>query len=167
MQERGGKREKRNTNTYSAMSLEIKVNEQIKEAMLAKEKVRLESLRAIKAAILLAKTAEGGSKGLTDNDVLKIIQKLVKQRKESAEIYSSQNRKDLADLEIEEAKYLEEFLPAQLTPQELEGLVKEIISRLGVKNIAEMGKVMGVATKELSGKADGRAVSETVKRLLS
>lgn len=167
MQERGGKREKRNTNTYSAMSLEIKVNEQIKEAMLAKEKVRLESLRAIKAAILLAKTAEGGSKELTDNDVLKIIQKLVKQRKESAETYSSQNRKDLADLEIEEAKYLEEFLPAQLTPQELEGLVKEIISRLGVKNIAEMGKVMGVATKELSGKADGRAVSETVKRLLS
>lgn len=149
------------------MSLELKINEHIKEAMLAKEKVRLESLRAVKSAILLAKTAEGASGEISDAEVVKIIQKLVKQRKESAAIFSQQNRAELAENELAEASFMEVYLPKQLSQEELESTLKSIIERVGAKQPSEMGKVMGVASKELAGLADGRVISETVKRLLS
>jgi uncharacterized protein YqeY len=149
------------------MSLELKVNEQIKEAMLAKEKVRLESLRAIKAGILLAKTAEGGNGEVTDDQVVKLIQKMVKQRKESADIYKQQNRPELAENELAEISYMEVFLPKQLSGEELEAALKAIIERVGAKLPSDMGKVMGVASKELAGLAEGRVISETVKKLLS
>jgi len=149
------------------MSLELTINNEIKTAMLAKEKVRLESLRAIKAAILLAKTAEGASGNeLTDADVIKIIQKLVKQRKESADIYIQQNRPELAETEIAEAQAMEVFLPKQMSETELEAELKKIIASVGATTPADMGKVMGVATKALAGKADGKAISAMVKRLL-
>ncbi len=148
------------------MSLELKINEQIKEAMMAKEKVRLESLRAIKAAILIAKTAEGGTGEVTDAEVVKMIQKMVKQRKETAEIYKQQNRPELADNELAEVGFMEVFLPKQLSGEELEAALKAIIERVGAKQASEMGKVMGVASKELAGLADGRLISETVKKLL-
>ena len=115
------------------MSLELKVNEQIKEAMLAKEKVRLESLRAIKAGILLAKTAEGGNGEVTDDQVVKLIQKMVKQRKESADIYKQQNRPELAENELAEISYMEVFLPKQLSGEELEAALKAIVERVGAK----------------------------------
>ncbi len=148
------------------MSLEQKINDEIKRAMLAREKVRLESLRAVKAAILLEKTS-GRSHELTDADVTRLMQKLVKQRRESAEIYSAQNRPELAENELAEAACIEEFLPRQLSADELEKALGEIISETGASSPADMGKVMGVATKRLAGRADGKAVSETVKRLLS
>ena len=149
------------------MSLEITINNEIKAAMLAKEKVRLESLRAIKAAILLAKTAEGASgEELTDADVVKIIQKLVKQRKESADIYTQQNRPELAETEIAEAQAMEIFLPKQMSESELEAELKKIIVSVGATAPSDMGKVMGVATKALAGKADGKAISAMVKNLL-
>ena len=149
------------------MSLEITINNEIKAAMLAKEKVRLEALRAIKAAILLAKTAEGASgEELTDTEVIKIIQKLVKQRKESAEIYTQQNRPELAETEIAEAQAMEVFLPKQMSEDELEDELKKIISSVGAMAPSDMGKVMGVATKALAGKADGKAISAMVKKLL-
>lgn len=148
------------------MSLEQKINDEIKRAMLAREKVRLESLRAVKAAILLEKTS-GRSHELTDADVTRLMQKLVKQRRESAEIYSAQNRPELAENELAEAACIEEFLPRQLSADELEKALGEIISETGASSPADMGKVMGIATKRLAGRADGKAVSETVKRLLS
>jgi Uncharacterized conserved protein len=149
------------------MSLELTINNEIKSAMLAKEKVRLESLRAIKAAILLAKTAEGASGNeLTDADVIKIIQKLVKQRKESADIYIQQNRPELAETEIAEAQAMEVFLPKQMSEAELEAELKKIIASVGATAPSDMGKVMGVATKALAGKADGKAISAMVKSLL-
>lgn len=148
------------------MSLELQVQEGIKAAMLAKEKVRLEALRAVKAAILLAKTADG-SETISDDAVLKIIQKLVKQRKESAELYNSQNRGDLAENELAEASYMEVFLPKQLSEAELEEELKKIIKGIGAKGPQDMGKVMGTATKQLSGRADGKAISAAVKKILS
>ena len=149
------------------MSLELTINSEIKAAMLAKEKVKLESLRAIKAAILLAKTAEGASgEELSDAEVIKIIQKLVKQRKESAEIYTQQNRPELAEIEIVEAQAMEVFLPKQMSESELEAELKKIIGSVGATAPSDMGKVMGVATKALAGKADGKAISAMVKRLL-
>lgn len=148
------------------MSLELQVNNDIKAAMLAKEKVKLESLRAVKAAILLAKTADG-SETISDDAVLKIVQKLVKQRKESAEIYKQQNRPELAENELAEASYIECYMPKQLSPEEIETEVAAIIAQVGASGPSDMGKVMGVASKQLAGKADGRAVSETVKRLLN
>ena len=148
------------------MSLFDKVNEDIKKAMLNKEpKDRLEALRAIKAAFLLAKTEKAGVE-LTEDVELKILNKLVKQRRESAEIYKTQNRQDLCDKELAEAKVIEAYLPAQITPEELEKIVKVIIERVGAKTPAEMGKVMGVATKELAGRAEGKAISDLVKKLL-
>ena len=149
------------------MSLELTINSEIKAAMLAKEKVKLESLRAIKAAILLAKTAEGASgEELSDAEVIKIIQKLVKQRKESAEIYTQQNRPELAEIEIAEAQAMEVFLPKQMSESELEAELKKIIGSVGATAPSDMGKVMGVATKALAGKADGKAISAMVKKLL-
>lgn len=148
------------------MSLEIEINNGIKQAMLGKEKVRLAALRAIKAEILLAKTADGSDE-ISDAAILKIIQKLVKQRKESAAVYTANNRPELAENELAEATCLEVYLPKQLDGTELENILKEIIAQVGAKTPADMGKVMGVATKKLAGQADGRTISETVKRLLS
>lgn len=133
--------------------------------MLAKEKTRLESLRAIKAAILLAKTADG-SESIADEAVVKIIQKLVKQRKETAEIYKQQNREELAAQELAEAAAMEVYLPKQLSEAELEEELKKIIAQVGATGPQDMGKVMGTATKALAGKADGRAISALVKKLL-
>lgn len=135
--------------------------------MLAKDKVRLEALRGIKKELLEAKTAKGASEELSDETVTAILQKMVKQRKDSAEIYASQNRPDLAEPELEQMRVIQEYLPKQLTPEELERAVKDIITETGASSMKDMGKVMGVATKQLAGKAEGRAVSEMVKRLLS
>ena len=148
------------------MSLETQIQQDIKSAMLAKEKTRLESLRAVKAAILLAKTADG-SETIADEAVVKIIQKLVKQRKETAQIYRQQNRPELADNELAEASYMEVYLPAQLSEADLEAELKKIIARVGATQPSEMGKVMGAATKELAGKADGKMISALVKKLLA
>ena len=133
--------------------------------MLAKEKVRLESLRAIKAAIVLAKTADG-SESIADEAVVKIIQKLVKQRKETAEIYKQQNREELAAQELAEAAAMEVYLPKQLGEEELEAELKKIIAQVGATGPQDMGKVMGTATKALAGKAEGRMISAMVKKLL-
>ncbi len=148
------------------MSLESDIQSGIKAAMLAKEKVKLEALRGIKAAILLAKTADG-SETISDEAVLKIIQKLVKQRKESAELYKAQNRPELAENELAEAACMEVYLPKQLTEEELEAELKKIIEAVGAKGPQDMGKVMGTATKQLSGRADGKAISAKVKQLLA
>ena len=147
------------------MSMEQQIQQDIKAAMLAKEKTRLESLRAIKAAILLAKTADG-SESIADEAVVKIIQKLVKQRKETAEIYKQQNREELAAQELAEAAAMEVYLPKQLSEEELEAELKKIIAQVGATGPHDMGKVMGTATKALAGKADGKAISALVKKLL-
>lgn len=148
------------------MRLEEKIQQDIKAAMLAKEREKLESLRAIKAAILLAKTADG-SESIADDALVKIIQKLVKQRKETAVIYKEQNRPELAEKELMEASYMEVYLPKQLSEEELTAEIKKIIAEVGATSAKEMGKVMGVASKALVGKADGRAISTIVKSLLS
>ena len=146
--------------------MEEKIQQDIKAAMLAKEREKLESLRAIKAAILLAKTADG-SESIADDALVKIIQKLVKQRKETAVIYKEQNRPELAEKELMEASYMEVYLPKQLSEEELTAEIKKIIAEVGATSAKEMGKVMGVASKALAGKADGRAISTIVKSLLS
>ena len=147
------------------MSMELQIQQDIKAAMLAKEKTRLESLRAIKAAILLAKTADG-SESISDEAVIKIIQKLVKQRKETAEIYKQQNREELAAQELAEAAAMEVYLPKQLSEAEIEEELKKIIAQVGATGPQDMGKVMGTATKALAGKAEGRIISALVKKLL-
>ena len=147
------------------MSMELQIQQDIKAAMLAKEKTRLESLRAIKAAILLAKTADG-SESISDEAVVKIIQKLVKQRKETAEIYKQQNREELAANELAEAAAMEVYLPKQLSEAEIEEELKKIIAQVGATGPQDMGKVMGTATKTLAGKAEGRVISALVKKML-
>jgi uncharacterized protein len=148
------------------MSLFEQVNEDIKKAMLNKEpKDKLEALRAVKAAFLLAKTEKAGVE-LTDDVELKIINKLVKQRRESAEIYKAQNRDDLYVKEIAEAEVIEKYMPAPLSEEELEKGIKAIIERTGAKTMADMGKVMGNANKEFAGRADGKQISDLVKKLL-
>ena len=149
------------------MNLFDTVSEDIKKAMLAREKEKLDALRAVKTAFQLARTEAGAGGELTPEAELKIVQRLVKQRKESAEIYQQQNRQDLADKELLEASVIEQYLPPQMSEQDLETVLKSIIERLGAKSPTDMGKVMGVATKELSGKADGKAISIKVKQLLS
>lgn len=149
------------------MSIFDSVSNGIKEAMLSKDKVRLEALRAIKKEFIEAKTAKGASGELTDEAAMKILAKMVKQRKESAEIFVSNNRSDLADANLAEAAIIEEFLPAQMSEAELEEALKEIIARLGATSPQQMGMVMGAATKQLAGRADGRAISAKVKELLS
>ena len=146
--------------------LEEKIQQDIKAAMLAKDSVALASVRGIKAAILLAKTSEGG-KPVDDEQIVKIIQKLVKQRKESAEIYTQQNRPELAENELAEAAVMERYLPKQLSEAEIEEKVKEIIAQVGAASMADMGKVMGVATKALAGQADGKVISAMVRKLLA
>lgn len=143
------------------------ISEEIKKAMLAKDKVRLEALRGIKKELLEARTAKGAPEEITDEATVAIMQKMVKQRKESAEIYASQNRSDLAEPELEQIKVIQQFLPAQLTDEELTAIIQEIIAETGAASIKEMGKVMAVATKRLAGSAEGRVVSEKVRQLLS
>ncbi len=143
------------------------ISNDIKEAMKAQDKVALATLRNIKKYFLEAKTAPGANDTLTDDAALKIIQKLVKQGRESASLYKAQGRNDLAAEELAQVAVMEKYLPAQMSEQELETAIKEIITELGVSTPQEMGKVMGVATKRLAGKADGRTISEIVKKLLS
>lgn len=147
------------------MSLFEKISEDLKTAMLAKQKNRLESLRAIKSALLMAKT-ESGTHEIDGDQEIKILQKLVKQRRESAEIFKTQNRTDLYENEVNEATIIEEYLPKQLSEAELIPVLKAIIERLGAASPKDMGKVMGAASKELAGKADGRMIAEKVKELL-
>ncbi len=149
------------------MDLFDQISADIKSAMLAKEKVRLDALRNVKKFFLEAKTAPGANDVLTDDAALKIIQKLVKQGKDSAQIYTEQNRLDLAQTELEQVSVLEVYLPKQLSVEELEAELKKIIAEVGASGPQDMGKVMGAATKALSGKAEGRIISETVKRLLA
>ena len=149
------------------MYLFERVSEDIKNAMKAKDKVALETLRNVKKVFLEAKTAPGANDTLTDADATKMIQKLVKQGKDSAEIYTQQNRADLAEAELAQVKVLEAYLPKQMTAEELETEIKAIIAQVGAAGPKDMGKVMGVASKALAGKAEGRAISETVKRLLN
>jgi len=149
------------------MNLFDTISEEIKKAMLAKDKVRLEALRGIKKEFLEAKTAKGANDELSDETAIAILQKMVKQRKDSADIYTAQGRLDLAEDEIAQIKVIQDFLPSQLTAEELEAAVKKIVAEVGATSMKDMGKVMGVATKELAGKAEGRAVSEMVKKLLA
>ena len=149
------------------MSLEITINEQLKKAMLAKDEKGLRALRAIKAAILLAKTSEATSGELKAEDEIKLLQKLVKSRKDSLEIFQQQNREDLAQKESEEIEVIEKFLPKQMSEEELKEALLTIISQTGAKGLGDLGKIMGLASKQLSGKADGKAISTMVKQLLT
>ena len=149
------------------MSLEQKVMTDLKTAMLAKDEKAMRSLRAIKAAIILAKTAEGAGGEIKEEDEVKLLQKLIKQRKDSLEIYKGQQRSDLADKEQEEITIIEKFLPKQMSPDELKTVLQKIITETGASSPADMGKVMGAATKQLAGKADGKSISTMVKELLS
>ena len=149
------------------MNLFDKISEDIKKAMLAREKVRLEALRGVKKEFLEAKTAKGANGELTDETATKIMVKMVKQRKESAKIYEENNRPELAANELAEAAVIEEYLPKQLSPEELEAELKAIIAETGATGPKEMGKVMGVATKRLAGRAEGRLISAKVKELLN
>jgi len=148
------------------MSVQSQVMEQMKAAMKSKDTVALESLRALKSAFLLANTSGSGVE-LSEEDEIKIVQKLVKQRKDSAAIFLEQNRNDLADPEIAQAKILEQFLPAQMGEEELKAVIGAIISQTGASSMRDMGKVMGMASQKLAGKADGKAISMIVKQLLS
>ncbi|WP_276479680.1 GatB/YqeY domain-containing protein [Paraflavitalea pollutisoli] len=149
------------------MALEQQIQTALKTAMLAKDEVGLRSLRAIKAAILLAKTSEGAGGELKEEEEVKLLQKLVKQRKDSLEIFQQQNREDLAKKEQEEIAVIEQFLPKQLSIEELKPLLAKIIAEVGATSPAEMGKVMGVASKQLAGQADGKSISTAVKELLA
>ena len=149
------------------MYLFEKVSADIKAAMLARDKVRLEALRGVKKEFLEAKTAKGGDGTLSDDAAMKILVKMVKQRKESAEIYNTQNRPELAANELAEAAVIEEYLPKQLSEEELTAELQKIIAQVGATSAKEMGKVMGVASKALAGRADGKAISAKVKELLA
>ena len=149
------------------MALEAQIQKDIMAAMKEKDTVRLNAVRSIKSAILLAKTSEGGSKELTDADIIKIIQKLAKQRKEAAEQYTAAGRNELAANEEAEAAVLEVYLPKQLSEEQVQARLKEIVEKVGASKPSDMGKVMGVATKELAGLAEGKVISAIVKNLLA
>ncbi|MEO6813736.1 MAG: GatB/YqeY domain-containing protein [Ginsengibacter sp.] len=149
------------------MSLEQKVMTNLKAAMLAKDEKSLRSLRAIKSAIINAKTAEGFSGEIKEDDEIKMLQKLVKQRKDSLEIYEKQNREDLAVKEREEIEIIEKFLPKQMGEEELKEIISKIVNETGASSHADMGKVMGIANKQLAGKADGKTIATIVNRMLS
>ena len=149
------------------MALEEKIMTDLKAAMLAKDEKSLRSLRAIKAAIINAKTAEGAGGVLKEEDEIKLLQKLVKQRKDSLEIYDKQNRPDLAEKEKEEIEVIEKFLPQQMSADELRVVIEKIINETGAASPADMGKVMGIANKQLAGKADGKTIASMVKDLLT
>ncbi|WP_445455572.1 GatB/YqeY domain-containing protein [Flavobacterium sp. HNIBRBA15423] len=148
------------------MSLEAKIMDNMKEAMKAKDTVALEALRAIKAAIILAKTEAGAADGLSEADEIKILQRLVKMRKDSAEIYTTQGRADLAEPELAQIAVIEKFLPIQLSEEEIEAIIAKIISETGANGIASMGKVMGLASAQIGGQAEGKVISGIVKKLL-
>lgn len=148
------------------MGLEQSIMAEMKEAMKSKNEAALRGLRAIKAAIILAKTAEGANGELQEADELKLLQKLVKQRKDSLEIFEKQNRPDLAEKEKEEIAIIEKFLPQQMSEEELKTAIAAIIAETGASSAADMGKVMGAANKQLAGKADGKTISGVVKQLL-
>lgn len=149
------------------MSLFDIVSEDIKKAMMARERDKLEAIRAVKAAFLTARTEVGNQGGLSEEGELKIVQKLIKQRKESAEIYQQQNRTDLADKELLEASFIEKYMPAQMSGEELDKALSAIIAAVGATSPSDLGKVMGVASRQLAGKADGKAISQKVKELLT
>lgn len=149
------------------MSLEAKVMDELKNAMRAKDEAALRTLRAIKAAIIIEKTAEGATGEITEATETKMLQKLAKQRRDSIDIFEKQNRTDLAGKEKEELAIIEKFLPQQMSADELKAELSTIISQVGASSPADMGKVMGVASKQLAGKADGKAISEMVKQLLA
>lgn len=149
------------------MSLFEQINKDIKSAMLAKEKEKLEALRAIKAAFLIAKTEKGVSEDLSPEKEISVIQKLVKQRNDSADIYTQNNRPELAEKEQKEANYIAVYLPKQLSEAEIKDALKPIIEKVGATSMKDMGKVMGIASKEMAGKADGKLISTCVKALLS
>jgi uncharacterized protein len=148
------------------MSLEAKIMDQMKEAMKAKDSVALEALRAIKSAIILAKTEAGSTDTLTEDQEIKMLQRLVKMRKDSAEIFTKQNRPDLAEPELAQIAVIEKFLPAQLSEEEVEVIIAKIIAETGASGIASMGKVMGLATAQIGGQAEGKVISGIVKKLL-
>lgn len=143
------------------------ISNDIKEAMKARDKVRLEALRNIKKVFIEAKTAPGANDTLEDAQALKILQKLAKQGHDSADLYTSQNRPDLAEEEMAQVNVIESYLPKQMSEEEIEAVVKEIIAQTGAQSMKEMGKVMGIANKQLAGKADGKKISEIVKKLLA
>jgi len=149
------------------MDLFDRISEDIKKAMLARDAQRLEALRGIKKEFLEAKTAKGSDGTLPDAKATQILAKMIKQRKESATIYTEQNRPELAETELAQASIIEEYMPKQLTDEELTAALREIITRVGATSAKEMGKVMGVASRELAGKAEGRAISAKVKELLA
>ena len=149
------------------MSLENTINQDIKTAMLAKQEVSLRALRAIKSALLIAKTEKGASEVLSDEAGIKVLQKLIKQRKESADIYKTQNRPDLYQIETDEADVIEKYLPQQLSATEVHSAILKIVQDLNITSVKEMGKVMAVANKEMAGKADGKAISEAIKAILA
>lgn len=149
------------------MSLELQINQDIKAAMITKDSVRLRGLRAIKAAVLLAKTEKAGIEELDKDTEIKVLQKLVKQRKESGEIYKGQGREDLLQIELEEQQVIEEYLPKQMDRAEVESIIKAIIAETGASGMKDMGKVMGQANQKLAGQADGKTISELVKSCLS
>jgi uncharacterized protein YqeY len=149
------------------MSLIETINQDIKKAMLAKQADTLRALRAVKAALLVARTEKGASDEISEEGEIKVLQRLVKQRKESADIYKTQNRDDLYQIEMEELQVIEAYLPKQMERADVEAYIKQLIATLGVTSVKEMGKVMGAANKELAGKADGKTISEVVKQLLS
>lgn len=148
------------------MSLINQIDQEIKQAMLSKQEARLRGLRAIKSALLLARTEKGAAEDITQETEIRVLQKLIKQRKESADIYQSQNRQDLYKIEVDELEVIEGFLPKQMEQGEIEVYLKDLINRLGATSVKDMGKVMGAANKELAGKADGKTISEVVKQLL-
>lgn len=148
------------------MALQEKIDQDIKAAMLAKDNARLRGLRAIKAALLLAKTEKGAGDSLSEDAEIKVLQKLVKQRRESADIYQQQNRTDLYQVEMEEIEVIESYLPKQLDREEVVKIIKEIIAQTGASSIKDMGKVMGMANQKLAGQADGKTIAEVVKSLL-
>ena len=149
------------------MGLQDKVMEQMKTAMKAKDKVALESLRAIKSALLLAQTEGGSGDGVSEEDEVKLVQKLVKQRKDSAAIFQEQGRNDLAEPELAQVAVIEQFLPAQLSEEEIEKVVVAVIANTGAEGMKDMGKVMGMVSKQLAGQADGKTISTIVKSKLS
>jgi uncharacterized protein YqeY len=149
------------------MSLVEKINNDIKEAMKAKQADRLTALRAIKSEILLAQTSSGASGELSTDSEIKIVQKLVKQRKDSAEIFKNSNRTDLYEKEMGELKFIEQYLPVQMSDEELTAIIKNIIQQTGATSVKEMGKVIGLVNKEVAGKAEGKIIAEKVKMLLA
>jgi hypothetical protein len=149
------------------MSLSVQIMDEMKTAMRAKDTIALEALRAIKSEILLAQTATGSKEEISEDDEIKILQRLVKMRKDSAAIFTTQNRPDLAEPELAQIAIIEKFLPAQLSEEEVEAIISKIIAETGASGIASMGKVMGLASTQIGGKAEGKTISTIVKKLLA